>query len=75
MYIEEFISGDRVRLVDFGATDKDYRRYLMAFGITRGTEVTIIRKAPLGCPIQIEVRSTPIILRKQEARYLLWERL
>ena len=75
IYLEDFANGERARLIDFGDTAKDYRSYLMAFGITKGTEIMIIRKAPFGCPIQITVRSTPIALRKQEARYLQWERV
>jgi len=61
--------------VDFGATDASYRRKLLALGITRGVHFSIIRIAPLGCPVQIEVRGTSLVLRKDEAQYLVLERL
>lgn len=71
----ELIPGDNVRLVDFGDTDLIYRRKLLSLGITRGVQALIVRKAPLGCPLQIEVRGTSLTLRKEEARYLQWERV
>lgn len=67
--------GFRVRLIDFGATQALYRQKLLSFGVTRGAEVSIVRVAPLGCPIQIEVRGASLALRKEEACYLSWEQL
>lgn len=67
--------GFRVRLVDFGQTDALYRRKLLAFGVTRGVEVHVVRIAPLGSPLQIEVRGASLALRKEEADDLKWERL
>ncbi|MBA2709106.1 MAG: ferrous iron transport protein A [Tatlockia sp.] len=75
MQISELAKGDRVRLVDFGQTDSLYRRRLLSLGITRGVELKIIRIAPLGCPVQVEVRGTSITLRKEEAMHIKWERL
>ncbi len=71
--IQDLVQGERVRLVDFGQTDLLYRRLLLSLGITRGVEVLVIRKAPLGCPIQIEVRGVSVALRKDEACHLGWE--
>lgn len=71
--ISELTQGDRVRLLDFGQTDVPYRRKLLSLGITRGVEIQVIRIAPLGCPVQIEVRGTSLALRKEEACHLRWE--
>lgn len=65
--------GMHVRLVDFCATDTVYRQRLLSLGITRGVEVHVVRKAPLGCPIQIEVRGSAIAIRLEEASHLEWE--
>jgi len=73
--ITELIQGDRVRLVDFGQTDVLYRRKLLSLGMTRGVEIQVIRIAPLGCPLQVEVRGTSLTLRREEACHLLWERI
>jgi ferrous iron transport protein A len=73
--ITEFEQGYRVRLLDFGQTDVLYRRKLLALGLTRGVEVSVVRIAPLGCPVQVELRGTALALRKEEACHLLWEKL
>jgi ferrous iron transport protein A len=75
MRINDLIAGDRVRLVDFGDTDLLYRRRLLSLGVTRGVEVLVVRRAPLGCPLQVEVRGTSLTLRKEEAALLQWERI
>jgi ferrous iron transport protein A len=75
MQIKELVRGDRVRLVDFGLTDLQYRRRLLSLGVTCGVEFMIIRVAPLGCPVQIEVRGTALTLRKEEAGQLILERI
>ncbi|QMT58981.1 MULTISPECIES: FeoA family protein [unclassified Legionella] len=73
--ITELIQGDRVRLTSFGATGVQYRRRLLSLGVTCGTEFLVVRMAPLGCPIQIEVRGTSLTLRKEEASQLILERI
>ena len=73
--IMELAAGERARLMGFGQTAAGYRRRLLALGLTRGVEVTVLRLAPLGCPVQLEVRGTSISLRKEEAFHLLWERI
>ena len=75
MKITDFVQGDRVRLVDFGQTDVLYRRRLLSLGITRGVALFVVRVAPLGCPVQVEVRGTSLTLRKEEACHLQWERV
>jgi ferrous iron transport protein A len=75
MQIKELVRGDRVRLVDFGSTDAQYRRKLLSLGVTRGVEFSVVRTAPLGCPVQIEVRGTSLTLRKDEASQLVLERV
>lgn len=73
--ITDLIQGDRVRLVDFGQTDVLYRRRLLSLGVTRGVELLVVRVAPLGCPVQVDVRGTSLALRKEEAAHLVWERV
>lgn len=75
MKITELKPGDRVRLLDFGTTAPQYRRRLLSLGVTRGVEFCVMKLAPLGCPILIEVRGTSLTLRKEEANQLLLERL
>lgn len=71
--IDTLLPGQKAKLLAFGQTDFRYRQRLLAMGITRGTVITVIRIAPLGCPVQIQVRGTSLSLRREEARALLWE--
>jgi len=73
--IHDLVPGDRVRLTNFGETAVLYRRKLLSFGLTIGTELSIIRVAPLGCPVQVALRETHLTLRKDEASQLQWERV
>ncbi len=43
------------------------RRRLMDMGITRGTEVTVRKLAPLGDPMEITVRGYELSLRRADA--------
>lgn len=67
--------GEQGKLLSFGATNAQFRQRLLAMGVTRGSIITIVRVAPLGCPVQVLIRGTAISLRLEEARSLLWERL
>lgn len=59
--------GDQAIITDFTATEVHFRRKLLAFGIMPGAQIKVIRHAPLGDPIQIQVRGTSVALRKHEA--------
>ncbi len=52
-----------VRLNGEGAV----KRRIMDMGLTKGTEVTVRKVAPLGDPIEITVRGYELSLRKDEA--------
>ena len=47
--------------------DKRIRRKIVDMGITPGTEVTVIKAAPMGDPIEIELRGYSLSLRKEDA--------
>lgn len=43
-------------------------RRLMELGLVPGTEIVVIRRAPLGDPLEISVRGVRLSLRRSEAR-------
>ncbi|MBO8427859.1 MAG: ferrous iron transport protein A [Firmicutes bacterium] len=43
------------------------RRRLFDMGVTTGAKVTLIKKAPLGDPIEVNIRGYELTLRKSEA--------
>lgn len=67
--------GDKVVIKGFGHCEKSYRRRLMALGLTRGAQFDVVRFAPLGCPMLINIRGSLLSLRKQEAQGLELERV
>jgi ferrous iron transport protein A len=48
--------------------------YLMELGLMIGTQVTLIKSAPLGDPIEIKVRGFFLSMRRSEAQSILVER-
>ena len=55
-----------VRLHGEGAV----KRRIMDMGITRGTEVTVRKVAPLGDPVEVTVRGYELSLRKADAEMI-----
>lgn len=53
---------------------KIYRRKLLSFGLTVGTEITMKKAAPLGDPVEISLRGYSLSLRKAEAEVLELEK-
>ena len=47
------------------------RHQLLEMGLTRGAKITLIRKAPLGDPLEIEVRGYRLSIRKSEAETII----
>lgn len=51
----------------------EVRQRLLEMGLTKGTSCTLIRFAPLGDPLELEVRGYRLSLRKAEAEGVLLE--
>ncbi len=47
------------------------RKRIMDMGITKGCEVTVVKVAPLGDPLELTVRGYELSLRKSEAECIL----
>jgi Fe2+ transport system protein FeoA len=67
--------GSQGRVLGFGLASKVYRHKLLAMGLTPKTEFKVVRVAPLGDPIELQVRGFALSLRKEEARCLQVERI
>lgn len=53
--------------------DSKLRRRIMDMGIVKGTQVTVEGKAPMGDPIEVQVRGYMLTLRKSEAKDIIVE--
>jgi len=68
--------GDMGRVVGYdGMTDRAYRHKLLRMGLVKGAEFMLVRKAPLGDPLEIQVGEFSLTLRKDEANALKVERM
>lgn len=65
--------GTRLRVIGYESAARDYKRKLLAMGLTPGTELRVTRHAPLGDPTEIAVRGFQLSLRKAEADALIVE--
>ena len=50
--------------------DREVRRRLLEMGFTSGASVEVIRRAPLGDPIEFRLRGYCLSLRDEQAQYV-----
>lgn len=53
------------------AGDPDVRRRLLEMGFCKGTPVEVVRRAPLGDPIEFKLRGYHLSLRSEQAQHVL----
>lgn len=58
-------------VVGFAKTTTSYRQKLLAMGLIKGTSFRVTRVAPMGDPVEIQVRDYSLSLRREEAKVLL----
>ena len=46
--------------------DRELRKRLLDMGLTRGTEIIVVRRAPLGDPVEFLLKGYNLSLRKRE---------
>ncbi|HEY2494754.1 MAG TPA: FeoA family protein [Paenibacillus sp.] len=51
------------------------RRRLMDMGVTRGTEIIVRKVAPMGDPIEVNIRGYELTFRKTEADNIVIQKL
>ena len=66
MTLDKVAVGDTVKIARLNGAGPVKRR-IMDMGLTKGTEVTVRKIAPLGDPIELTVRGYELSIRKDEA--------
>ena len=74
LYIKDLGNNSTGKVVGYAQGAKTYLSRLMAMGLTKGAEFTVTRVAPLGDPVEINLRGFNLTLRKAEADVILVER-
>jgi ferrous iron transport protein A len=68
--LDRIVPGSRAVVHDIKAEDS-FTRSLLELGLVPGTEIEVVRRAPLGDPIELVVRGSHFSIRRREARRIL----
>lgn len=74
MHLSEAQLNEKVKIVKI-IGDKEIRRHLLDMGLTKNEVIFIRKVAPLGDPIEINVRGYELSIRKADAMNIVVERL
>ncbi len=61
--------GEKATILAFADIESALK--LAEMGCLPGTEITLVRTAPLGCPLYVKLRDTSLALRRNEAFNLI----
>lgn len=75
LHLNNLKHGEEAVVIGYEAGEPAYRMKLLALGLTRNVQLKIVKTAPLGDPVEIEVRGYRLSLRKQEATTIQVRRL
>ena len=76
MRMVDFKIGDTLKVVGFESGNSNYRAKLMAMGLIKRAEFTLIRMAPLGDPVELKLTNGGnVTLRKEESNALKVEKV
>ncbi|MGY0616249.1 FeoA family protein [Vibrio sp. FJH11] len=68
MKLSEVIPGESVTIHFLDGLSPDVRKKLMVMGLLPNTVVKVIRRAPMGDPLQVEVRGVSVAVRETIAQ-------
>ncbi len=66
MVLSELKVGEKAKILKLNVQNKEIRRHLLDMGLTRGVEVEIRKKAPVGDPIDIKLRDYELCISKSD---------
>ena len=73
MKLSELRIGQNGIVIDINIPDKMIKKHLMEMGLIKGTKLKMVKIAPTGDPICIEIRGYELAIRKAEARFVIVE--
>jgi ferrous iron transport protein A len=68
--LSELKKGQKGKVIFLNTEDKALRRRLLDMGITEGVQIKIKKIAPLGDPIDLELRGYHLCLRKKDMSFI-----
>jgi ferrous iron transport protein A len=73
--IKDLHPGEMAEIIGYEHSDPRYRGKLLSMGLTKRTVLTLKKIAPLGDPVELEIRGFNLSLRKDEANVILLRRI
>jgi ferrous iron transport protein B len=70
MTLDRLEKGNDAVIREVRCEDHSLRRHILDMGLTPGTEITLVKIAPMGDPIELRVRGYELTLRKADAAYI-----
>lgn len=72
MKLNELKPGDRAIISDVGQIDlpSSVKRKLLSLGITPNTRFSLIRRAPLGSGLELDIRGSKLCVRQELAKII-----
>ena len=67
---KELKTGDEAFVDGYIGASEAYRGKLLSMGLTKGTKIKLVKIAPMGDPVELEVRGFKLSLRRDEAEVL-----
>ena len=64
--LSDLTVGQTAKILRLNETNKAIRRHLLDMGITRGVEITIKKVAPMGDPVDLQLRDYELCIRKED---------
>lgn len=76
MKLNELNPGDRAIISDVGQIDlpSSVKRKLLSLGITPNTQFSLIRRAPMGSGLELDIRGSKLCVRQELAKIIEVER-
>lgn len=70
MTLDKLEIGKDAIIETVGCEELSLRKHILDMGLTPGTEVTLVKIAPMGDPIEIRIRGYELTLRKADAAFI-----
>ena len=67
MKLKDIDVGSRCMVSGYSSGERAYRQKLLQMGLVKGAGFTVVRKAPLGDPVELQLNGFNLTLRREEA--------
>ena len=70
MTLDGIAQGQDAIIASVDCVEPSLRKHILDMGLTPGTEVTFVKCAPMGDPMEVRLRGYELTLRKEDAAHI-----